>query len=79
MIAREKVNEGRHIVVYNIGDIVTVRVQVQSNTSRNRVANLSYKSKGPFFVKEVLGYGCYMLQRWNSEDATLQKYHGSNM
>jgi hypothetical protein len=77
MIAREKVNEGRHIVVYNIGYIVTVKVQ--SNTSQNRVAKLSYKSKGPFFVKEVLGYGCYMLQRWNREDATLQKYHSSDM
>jgi hypothetical protein len=78
-VAREKINEGRHVVSYNIGDLVTVRVQVKSNSSRNQVAKLQYKSKGPFVVKEISGYGSYMLQRWNKESSALQKYHGSDM
>jgi acyl dehydratase len=45
MVAREKINEGRHQVVYKIDDVVTVRVQVQSDSSRNRVGKLLYKSK----------------------------------
>jgi hypothetical protein len=40
MVAREKINEGQHHVVYKIDDVVTVRVQVQSDSSRNRVGKL---------------------------------------
>jgi hypothetical protein len=63
MIAREKINEGHNGVTYSSGDLVIVRVQIQSNTSRNRVAKLSYKSKGPFVIKVMLGYRNYMIQR----------------
>jgi hypothetical protein len=51
MISREKINEGRHVVCYKIDDLVTVRVQAQSNASKNMVVKLLYKSKGPFVVR----------------------------
>jgi hypothetical protein len=79
MVAQEKINEGRHQVVYKIDDVITVRVQVQIDSSRNRVGKLLYKSKGPFIVKEVLGTGSYMVQRWNKDNALLLKFHGSDM
>jgi hypothetical protein len=31
MIQREKINEGRRVIQYKVHDVVTVRVQVQSN------------------------------------------------
>jgi hypothetical protein len=34
MIQREKINEGRRVIQYKVHDIVTVRVQVQSDASR---------------------------------------------
>jgi hypothetical protein len=40
MVAREKIYEGRHQVVYKIDDVVTIWVQVQSASSRNRVGKL---------------------------------------
>jgi flagellar basal body L-ring protein FlgH len=71
MIQREKINEGRHIIQYKVNDVVTVRVQVQSDASRGRVAKMMYKSKGPFVVKSSFHNGSYMLQRWNKPDSTL--------
>jgi hypothetical protein len=43
------------------------------------VGKLLYKSKGPFVVKEVLGTGRCIVQRWNKENAPLLKCHGSDM
>jgi hypothetical protein len=79
VFARETIKEGRHHIVYSVGDVVTVRVQVQINAARNRVGKLLCKSKGPFIVKEVLGHGSYMVQRWNKAEAPILKYHGSGM
>jgi hypothetical protein len=79
MIQREKINEGRHAIQYKVHDVVTVRVQVQSDASRGRVVKMMYKSKGPFFVMSSLNNGSYMLQRWNKPDSALLKYHSSDM
>jgi hypothetical protein len=79
MIQRDKINEGHYVIQYNIHDVVTFRVQVQSNSSRGIVAKMMYKSKGPFVVMSSLHNGSYMLQRWNAPDSALLKYHSSYM
>jgi hypothetical protein len=43
------------------------------------VATLLYKWKGPFCIKDILGHGSYMLQRWNHDNIPLQNYHVSCM
>jgi hypothetical protein len=43
MIHIAKINEGRLVVVYKFGDIITVRVQVQRDASRGRVAKMMYR------------------------------------
>jgi hypothetical protein len=63
MIQREKINEGRRVIQYNVNVVVTVRVQVQSDASRGRVTKMMYKSKGPFVFMSSLHNGMHMLQR----------------
>jgi hypothetical protein len=79
MIQREKINEGRHVIQYKVNDVVSVRVQVQSDASRGRVLKMMYTSKGPFVLMSSLHNGSYMLQRWNKPDLALLKYHSSDM
>jgi hypothetical protein len=79
MVQREKINEGRHVIQYKVHDVVTVRLQVQRDASRGRVAKMMYKSKGPFIVMSSLHNGSYMLQRWNKLDSALLKYPSSDM
>jgi hypothetical protein len=47
---RDRVNEGRSAPSFAPGDLVLVRVQVQSNADLNRVAKLSYQVRGPFRI-----------------------------
>ena len=47
---RDRVNAGRSAPSFAPGDLVLVRVQVQSNADQNRVAKLSYQVRGPFRI-----------------------------
>ena len=45
----ERVNNNNNIVELVVSDIVTARTVVQSDTSTNKIDNLSYQVRGPFF------------------------------
>ena len=47
---RNRVNEGRSAPSFAPGDLVLLRIQVQSNTDQNRVAKLSYQVHGPYRI-----------------------------
>ena len=47
---RDRVNEGRSAPSFVPGDLVLIRVQVQSNAELSRVAKLSYQVRGPFRI-----------------------------
>ena len=47
---RDRVNAGRSAPSFAIGDLVLIRVQVQSNAELNCVAKLSYQVCGPFGI-----------------------------
>jgi hypothetical protein len=58
---------------------VTVHIEVQSDASMNIMGKLLYKSKGPFVVKEIMGTGSDMIQRWKKENYPLSTYHRLGM
>jgi hypothetical protein len=47
---RDRVNQGRSAPSFSPGDLVFVRVQVNSNAEINRAAKLSYHVRGPFRI-----------------------------
>ena len=49
---RERTNLSRNQKFFNVGDIVFVRVSVQSKASSGRVAKLSYCQRGPYEIVE---------------------------
>jgi PAS domain-containing protein len=51
---RERMNRDRDQTLFQVDDVVMVRVQVQSKAHLDRVAKLSYWLRGPMIVKEVL-------------------------
>jgi hypothetical protein len=72
---RERANESRSHQLFELNDIVMVRVQDQSNLDTNRVAKLSYRLRGPYSVIETLGHGAYIVQKVNQPHAPKLKYH----
>jgi hypothetical protein len=76
---RERMNQNRVQVLYKVGDVVLVRVQVQSNAQLDRVAKLSYRLRGPMIVKEVLGNGAYSVTRLDNPDGPRRKYHAQDL
>jgi hypothetical protein len=72
---RERANKSRTQQLFELHDIVMVRVQVQSNMETNRVAKLSYRLRGPYSIIEVLGNGAYLVQKVNKPDSPKLKYH----
>jgi hypothetical protein len=73
---RDRVNAGRTGPNFAIGDLVLVRVQVQSNAELNRVAKLSYQVRGPFKILSHTA-GSYQIVPLHKPDATPLSYPGS--
>jgi hypothetical protein len=71
----EHVNNDREPVLFKVGDVVMVQVQVQSKAHLEQVAKLSYRLQGPMLIKEALGHGAYLLAQFNNPDGPCQKYH----
>eukprot|EP00978_Attheya_sp_CCMP212_P008208 scaffold19187_cov69-Attheya_sp.AAC.2 len=79
-VHRERVNEGRHIVLYKIGDTVMARVQVASNATAGTVGKLTYRSHGPFeIVEDLLSFGAYTVRPLGKPDTATRKYHSANL
>lgn len=76
---RERANETRNQQLFALGDLVMVRVAVQSQASNNRVAKLTYRLRGPYEVVDVLGHGAYNLQKFGNRDGPKLKYHAEDI
>jgi hypothetical protein len=76
---RERANESRDQSLFSEGDLVMVRVQVQSKASINRVAKLSYRLRGPYVVTQAVGHGAYLLRKWDSPNSPELKYHAEHI
>jgi hypothetical protein len=72
---RDRVNEGRSAPSFLPGDLVLIRVQVQSNAELNRVAKLSYQVRGPFRVISHAA-GSYRVVPLHQPDSNPLSYPG---
>ncbi len=72
---RDRVNEGRSAPQFSPGDLVLVRVQVNSNAELHRVAKLSYQVRGPFRVLSHTA-GSYKLVPLHQPTANPLSYPG---
>jgi hypothetical protein len=78
-IQRERINERRTEVIFAVGDIVTARVQIQSDKSKGRVGKLAYRARGPFIVVTCKGHGSYLVRRFDDPNAPLLSYKSSQL
>ncbi|MGH7955061.1 MAG: hypothetical protein ACREOZ_03790 [Gloeomargaritales cyanobacterium] len=76
---RERVNSGRTRVEYQVGDLVTARIQVQSRAADGRSSKLLYKARGPFEIVEVVGHGSYRLKSFGRPDAATRVHHSEDL
>jgi hypothetical protein len=72
---RDRVNEDRSAPSFAPGDLVLVRVLVQSNAELRRIAKLSYQVRGLFRVVSHSG-GSYQVVPMHSPDANELAYSG---
>ena len=70
----EQKNESRNLIKFKEGDIVMARVAVQSDSSKNKVAKLVYKSRGPYVVVRDTGLGSYECRKYGQPEGTLCKF-----
>jgi len=76
----ERVNSTHTQPTFQLGDIVTARVQVRSTSSTGTVGKLSYQSRGPFKITQKTDNGAYLVQKLDkSEDSPTSKFHGSDL
>ena len=64
---------------FKVGDAVEDHVQVQSKLDTGEVAKLTYRSRGPFQIKTVLGNNSYEIQHYNDPTSGIRKYKGSEL
>ncbi|MGH7955253.1 MAG: hypothetical protein ACREOZ_04760 [Gloeomargaritales cyanobacterium] len=70
----EKINEKRSPVTFEIGDTVTTRVQVTSNSDANKVEKLTHRNRGPFTIVAVNENGSYTVRLTNNPKAATRQY-----
>ena len=76
---RVRWNKNRIEQIFQVGNVVKVHVQVQSNSTTGVVKKLSYQARGPFQVIRVLGANSYEVQRYNSKSSAPRKYKGTEL
>jgi hypothetical protein len=72
--AREAVNATRCPIQYQVGDIVAVQIQVQSDNQGNRVQKLAYCTRGPFVIISNNGNGSYSMRPYDKSDGAVRTY-----
>ena len=56
-----------------------VRVAVQSQLAKDRVAKLTYRLRGPYKIVEVIGHGAYHLRKFGKPESARLKYHAEDI
>jgi hypothetical protein len=64
---------------FNIGDIVFTKVQIQSQSSLNKIKKLSYSRRGPYKVVTQHPSGSYDLTLLRGNNKSTIKKHGSDL
>ena len=75
----ERRNLTRSPHAFQVGDIVTVLVQVNSNAATDTVAKLSYRRRGPYLVVVSHGNGSYDLRKLYDSNSPSVKHLGQHM
>jgi hypothetical protein len=74
---RARVNANRQPANFQVGDLVTAQVQVQSDQSQGKVGKLLYSPRGPYEIVAVSDHGSYDLRRVNDSDGAIRSFKGS--
>ena len=73
----ERINNSRNHILLQPGDIVIVRITIQSDLLKNKVAKLSPVIHGPYQIIRSTSHGNYYVSKLNKPDSpeiTLMAY-----
>jgi len=76
---RERVNEDRHLVTYEPGDVVMGKIAVQSNSIRGIVGKLVFQTRGPFVIVKKTQGSSYIVRPYGTETGTTQKFQTEDL
>ena len=76
---RERINDSRCVITYEVGDMIMARVQVNSNAKTGVVGKLSIESRGPFKVAIDHGNGSYTVVPFDKPNGTKRKFLAQDM
>lgn len=76
---RERVNDSRCVITYNVGYMVMARVHVNSNTKTGVVGKLSIESRGLFKVTINHGNGSYTVVPLDKPNEATRKFLAQDM
>ena len=76
---RERTNKSRNQQLFELGDLVMVRVAVQSQQAKDQVAKLTYWLWGPCKIVDVLEHGAYNLCKFGKMDGAKFRYHAKDI
>ena len=71
---RTRWNNQRLAEAFKVGDVVIAHVQFHSNSLNGDVKKLSYETRGPFHIKEVLEACSYVVVWYNNSSSTTRNY-----
>ena len=76
---RERLNDSRYVITYEVGDMIMARVQVNSNAKTGIVGKLSIKLRGPFKVAINHGNGSYTVVTFDKPNGTKRNFLAQDM
>jgi len=76
---RERVNENRHLVTYEPGDVVMGRIAVQSKSTKGIVGKLVFQTRGPFVIIEKTQGSSYTVRAYGIDNGHTQKFQTEDL
>ena len=75
----ERINNSRNLVILHAGDIVMVRVAIQSDVFKKKGDKLNYSVRDPCQIIRNTGFGSYFVRKLNKPDSPELKFMAYNL
>ena len=78
-VHRERENEKRHLIVFEVGDVVMVRSEVQNTKEKKVVAKLVYQTRRPYVIISKASLGTYNCRKYGKPDGSIKTFRTEDL
>ena len=78
-VHRERSNEKRHLIQFEIGDVVMARFEVQSKKDKKIVAKLVYQTREPYVIVSKASLGTYNCRKYGKPEGAIKKFRTEDL